>query len=92
MKMAAGKFKAECLALMDRVNSSHEEVIITKRGKAVAKLIPYSDTPSKDLFGCMKGTLSIEGDIVDPLNLSLVTKDKKIIKYGKEGYVKAIGY
>jgi len=69
MKMAAGKFKAECLALMDRVNVSHEEVIITKHGKPVAKMVPYCETPAKSLFGCMKNTISIEGNIVDSLGL-----------------------
>ena len=69
MKIQAGKFKAECLALMDRVNTTHEEVIITKHGKIVAKLVPFSETPSKSLFGCMKNTVTIEGDIVSPLDL-----------------------
>ena len=39
MIIAAGKFKAECLKLMERVNKTHEEVIISKRGKPVAKLV-----------------------------------------------------
>ena len=39
-KMAAGSFKAKCLAVMDEVHAKCETVIITKHGKPVAKLVP----------------------------------------------------
>ena len=39
-KMAAGSFKIHCLAVMDEVQAKRETVVITKRGKPVAKLIP----------------------------------------------------
>jgi prevent-host-death family protein len=64
MKLAAANFKAKCLKLMDYVNQSHEEVIITKHGKPVAKLVPYSQAPEKPLFGFMKGTVKVNGDII----------------------------
>jgi prevent-host-death family protein len=38
--MAAGEFKAKCLKVMDRVNKTREPVLITKKGKPVAKLVP----------------------------------------------------
>lgn len=38
--IAAGKFRAECLALLDEVAASGEEIIVTKRGKPVARLLP----------------------------------------------------
>jgi prevent-host-death family protein len=41
-KMAAGSFKANCLAVMDEVQAKHETVVITKRGKPVAKLVPLN--------------------------------------------------
>ena len=40
MEIAAGEFKARCLKLMDEVQATGEEVVITKRGKPVAKLVP----------------------------------------------------
>lgn len=64
MQLAASNFKAKCLKLMDYVNESHEEIVITKHGKPVAKLIPYSQTPQKALFGFMKGSVQINGDII----------------------------
>ena len=38
--MAAGEFKARCLQVMDEVRSTRTPVVITKRGKPVAKLVP----------------------------------------------------
>jgi len=38
--MAAGKFKAQCLAVMDEVQRKRVPVLVTKNGKPVAKLVP----------------------------------------------------
>ncbi len=65
--IAAGTFKARCLAIMDEVQAKREAVVITKRGKPVAKLVPVE--PEKDdIFGFFKGkgTIEIKGDIVAP--------------------------
>jgi prevent-host-death family protein len=59
--IAAAKFKAECLALLDRVGA--EGIVITKRGKPVAKLVPFH-TDSKSLIGSLAGKLKITGNIV----------------------------
>ena len=63
--IAAGEFKAKCLHLLDEVQQSRKEIVITKRGRAVARLLPVEENvPS--LFGRMKGTGRILGDIVGP--------------------------
>jgi prevent-host-death family protein len=67
MKISAGKFKARCLKLMDEVHSNHEEIIITKYGRPVAKLVAVKEKETKSLFGCMKGTVTFKEDIVKPL-------------------------
>jgi prevent-host-death family protein len=64
--MAAGAFKAKCLKIMDQVQARRETVIITKRGKPVAKLVPIEETEDP-IFGCMKGRVKIKGDIVGPI-------------------------
>jgi len=64
--MAAGKFKAECLQVMEKVHKTRVPVLITKRGKPVAKLVPV-DPPERDVFGCMAGKIEIVGDIVSPV-------------------------
>jgi len=66
MEIAAGEFKAKCLRLMDQVEKTREAVVVTKRGKPVAKLVPVEERPTKKLFGCMAGSVSIAGDIVSP--------------------------
>lgn len=63
--MAAGAFKAKCLAVMDEVKAKRVTVVITKRGKPVAKLVPVE--PKQDeIFGFYKGKIKIKGDIVKP--------------------------
>jgi prevent-host-death family protein len=64
----AGAFKARCLAIMDEVQAKRQAVVITKRGKPVAKLVPVGQEKD-DIFGFFKGKGSIEikGDIVSPV-------------------------
>lgn len=68
MEIPAGEFKAKCLKLMDLVARSREPIVITKRGRPVAKLVPPDEPgPRAPLFGYMAGTAKILGDIVrDP--------------------------
>ena len=64
--MAAGEFKAKCLAVMDEVNSTGESVLLTKRGKPVARLGPVGDVPlaKRSIFGRLRHMGVIHGDIV----------------------------
>ena len=62
-QIAAGEFKARCLHLLDEVQRSRREILITKRGRPVARLLPADETQAP-LFGRMKGTIEICGDII----------------------------
>lgn len=62
----AANFKAECLRLLDEVASTRRPIIVTKRGKPVAKLVPVEEA-AIDIFGRMAGTITIRGDIVGPI-------------------------
>ena len=64
-KIAAGSFKVHCLAIMDEVQAKRETVVITKRGKPVAKLVPVEEQ-TDDLFGFLRGKVTIVGDVVSP--------------------------
>ena len=67
-RIPAARFKADCLRLMDEVAHRRTPILITKRGKPVAKLVPADDRPV-DLFGWMAGTVTIRGDIIEPLDV-----------------------
>ena len=66
-KIAAGEFKAKCLALMEEVQSTRRPIVITKRGKPVAKLVPVEDGKEDDWIGRLNGKMRIVGDIVSPV-------------------------
>jgi len=67
ISMPAGEFKARCLKLMDQVQITGRPIVITKRGRPVAKLVPVEEaTKFREIFGCMKGSIEILGDIVGP--------------------------
>ena len=65
-KIAAGEFKARCLTLMEDVRSTREPLVITKRGKPVAKLVPIEE-PKDDFIGRLKGVMRIVGNIESPV-------------------------
>lgn len=69
MEIKAAEFKAKCLELMDRVAEGHEEIVITKRGKPIAKLVPVEKKPLTPLFGSMAGSVEILGDIISPIDV-----------------------
>lgn len=66
MNMPAGEFKAKCLKLMNEVQRKRESIVITKRGMPVAKLVPVEEEKPKSLFGFLKGSVIIRGDIISP--------------------------
>jgi prevent-host-death family protein len=64
--IAAGEFKARCLQVMEDVRTKRVPVLITKRGKPLAKLVPPDDKPP-EIFGCLAGKIEILGDVVSPI-------------------------
>ena len=68
MEIAAGQFKSQCLKLMDRVQQTKEEIVITKYGKPVARLVPIETGSQDSILGWMEGSVKITGDIVAPLD------------------------
>ena len=76
MEISAGEFKAKCLKLMDEVARTHEPVIITKRGRPVAKMVPIENEEEVELFGYMAGTATIHGDIIGPIEVEWEAMDE----------------
>ena len=59
----AGEFKARCLALLDKVARTRQPLIVTKRGKPVAKVVPTETRTPRKLLGSVK----FQGNVVDPI-------------------------
>ena len=64
----ASEFKAKCLQLMDEVAESGEEIVITKNGRPVSRLVPFRKKPDT-WFGRDRDIIQIHGDIVSPLDV-----------------------
>jgi prevent-host-death family protein len=63
----AGEFKAKCLKLLDEVAAKRETLVITKRGRPVAQVMPV---PAKEkIVGSMKGSVLWMGDIISPIDV-----------------------
>jgi prevent-host-death family protein len=62
----AGEFKARCLRIMEEVRTKRVTVLITKKGRPVAKLVP-ADEETDEVFGRLQGVLEISGDVESPV-------------------------
>ena len=67
MEINVTEFKAKCLKLMDEIAKTHEPIIVTKRGRPVAKVTSIEPDEKQSYFGYMAGTISITGDIISPI-------------------------
>ncbi|MEO8621089.1 MAG: type II toxin-antitoxin system prevent-host-death family antitoxin [bacterium] len=63
VEVKAGVFKNTCLELMDDVRDHRKEVVITKHGNVVAKLVA-PDAQGASAFAFLRGTVLAQGDIV----------------------------
>ncbi|MDE0161453.1 MAG: type II toxin-antitoxin system prevent-host-death family antitoxin [Acidimicrobiaceae bacterium] len=64
----ASEFKARCLKLMDEVAENGKEIVITKNGRPVSRLVPHVERP-KSIVGIDKGKIEILGDIIEPIDV-----------------------
>ena len=76
--IAISKFKAECLALLERVRKTGEPLLVTRRGEPVAQVLPppVPEPSQGSAFGAMAGTAEEIGDIVE----SLATDDWEALR------------
>ena len=66
-EVSASTFKDSCLQLLDRVRQTREEIVVTKYGRPVARLVAFDRTEPR-MFGMLEGFVTIHGDIVAPLD------------------------
>ena len=62
-RIPAARFKAECLALLDEVEATGRALIVTKRGRPVARVVPLSEGAAD-----LRGSVVSQGDIISPLD------------------------
>ncbi len=67
-KIPAGKFKAHCLSLLKEVSHKQEIIVITKYGKPIAKVIPFSNSEDK-AKNPLKNSIVFEKDIIKPIDV-----------------------
>ena len=65
--IAISKFKATCLAVLERVRRTGKPIVVTKFGEPIAEVVPPTREPREgDWLGAMRGTVRYLGDIVAP--------------------------
>ncbi len=69
MRISTVKFRKELFKILDNVSKTHKEVIITKRGKPIAKIVHISnvDGPKDPLIGALRGQGKTIGDLTLPV-------------------------
>ena len=68
MEINAVQFRANCFKMLDEIKQTHKEVIITKRGKPIAKLVPINQADTKDpLLGALEGIGLTVGHLTKPV-------------------------
>ena len=66
-EIAISKFKATCLAVLERVRRTRKPITVTRFGKPVAQVVPPAvPAGSESWLGCMEGTVDFVDDIVSP--------------------------
>jgi antitoxin (DNA-binding transcriptional repressor) of toxin-antitoxin stability system len=60
--ITATEFKAKCLNILERLDP--QGLIVTKRGRAIAKVIPLNSSDNAALIGSMKGKIRVKGDLL----------------------------
>ena len=63
------EFRAKCLAILEEVRKTGQPIRVTRHGKPLAEVVPFSPVPNRaNWIGSMKGKMEIIGDIVSPAN------------------------
>ena len=93
MTITVTQFKAHCLGLFDTLAKQSEEIIVTKRGKPIAKVVPASAITDRSSWKDLRGTAHFTcGDLFSDddrvivatalqENLTVVTRDERILSY-----------
>jgi prevent-host-death family protein len=64
-EIAISKFKAKCVSLLQQVNKTKTPLRVTRRGKAIADVVPVSsEGEERSWIGSLSGSVELVGDVV----------------------------
>lgn len=66
-RISASELKAHCSAIIDQVHRGRTPVVITLRGRPVARIVPVEEE-QPSLFGFARGTITVHGNLIEPLD------------------------
>jgi prevent-host-death family protein len=69
--ISVSEFKAHALQIIEKISQTREQLVITKRGKPIAQIIPYQEQVSKARPGKLSKYLVFEKDVITPLGEEL---------------------
>lgn len=68
-RISASEFKAKCLGIMDDVARTGEEIVVTKNGKPMTRMVPYKQLADSPI-GLHRGLWQLEDDLIEPVGES----------------------
>lgn len=63
------QLKARCSEVLDRVERHKQSLIVTRRGRPIARLVPFENDASPELYGSLRGTVRFHGDVIEPIDV-----------------------
>ena len=67
--VSASELKAHCSEVIDSVEKGRRTILVTRRGRPVALIVPAQEQETT-LFGFARGTILVQGDILEPLDVT----------------------
>lgn len=68
MHVTSAEFRSNCFKILDKIELTHEEVVITRRGRPIARLVHFDHGDNKDpLLGALAGMGRTIGDLTEPV-------------------------
>ena len=72
--VSASHLKAKCAEVLDRVERHKTSLIVTRRGRPIARLVPFEKDASLALYGSLSGSVRFWGDVIEPLEVEWEAK------------------
>ena len=66
--VSVSEFKAHCLQYLEETRTIHTELLVTKRGKPIAKIVPVTNEGMPFAYGDMQNSITLKSNILDPID------------------------